>query len=97
MIIIFTEEEEVEKMPNIKSAKKKLRKDIKKTKRNNEYKNKIKLLTKKIKKEKKSTEIKDLIKKFYSLIDKAAKKNIFHKNKAARLKSKITKLVDSKR
>ncbi len=84
-------------MPNIKSAKKKLKKDIKKTERNNQYKNKIQLLMKKIKKEKKTTEIKDLIKKLYSLIDKAAKKNIFHKNKANRLKSNITKLVESKK
>lgn len=84
-------------MPNIKSAKKKLKKDIKKTERNNQYKNKIELLMKKIKKEKKITEIKDLVKKLYSVIDKAAKKNIFHKNKANRLKSNILKLVKSKR
>nr|UNJ15630.1 ribosomal protein S20 [Cyanidiaceae sp.] len=33
----------------------------------------------------------ELLKTLYSKIDKAAKKNIYHKNKAKRLKSKLTK------
>lgn len=38
----------------------------------------------------------DLVKKAYSAIDKAAKKNIIHKNKASRLKSKVSKLAHKK-
>ena len=34
------------------------------------------------------------IKKAYSLLDKAAKTNVIHKNKAARLKSRLMKLAN---
>ncbi len=78
-------------MPNIKSAKKKQKQDIKRTKRNENYDLTIKKTIKNISK---STGKKqgDEVKKAYSIIDKAAKKNIIHKNKAARLKSKISRL-----
>ncbi len=84
-------------MPNTKSAKKKLRKDIKRTEWNKQYKNKVEFMMKKLKKEKDSAKIDELVKKLYSIIDKAAKKNVFHKNKASRLKSNISKLVKSKK
>ncbi len=77
-------------MPIIKSAKKKLRKDVKRTKRNLKYKDAIKKAIKAVQ-QKKGDQL--LIKKAYSIIDKAAKEKIIHKNKAARLKSKISKLV----
>lgn len=37
----------------------------------------------------------DTLSQLFSLIDKAVKKHIFHKNKAARIKSKAAKLVAS--
>ncbi len=79
-------------MPVTKSAKKKLRKDIKRTKRNLDYIEEIKKIFKKIKKDVKNRQ--DLIKKYYSKIDKAVKKNIFHKNKGNRLKAKIKKFLN---
>jgi len=77
-------------MPIIQSAKKKLRKDIKRTKRNSKYKDLIKKAIKAVQ-QKKGDKI--LIKKAYSIIDKATKEKIIHKNKAARLKSRISKLA----
>ena len=80
-------------MPVIKSAKKKLRKDRKK-----ELVNKtLKTLFKKAIKlaEKNPTEAN--VRKAVKIIDKTAKKNIIHKNKAARLKSKLSKLIRGKK
>ena len=76
-------------MPNIQSAKKKLKQDKIKTKRNLKYKHLIDRAIKAVKKEKDQQSIK----KAYSIIDKAAKKRVIHKNKAARLKSRIGKLM----
>jgi len=82
-------------MPNLKTAKKNLRKSKKRHLANNQYKNKIDFLLKKIKKEVKkgSKDLKELVKNFYKIVDKASKKNIIHKNKSSRLKSKIAKLT----
>jgi small subunit ribosomal protein S20 len=80
-------------MPNLKSAKKKLRKDIKRTKRNKEYLVRIERAIRAIKKDKSSKNKKELIRDAYSIIDRAAKRKIIHKNKAARLKSKVERLT----
>lgn len=84
-------------MPIIKSAKKKMRKDIKKTKINQFYINSYKKLIKQIKTITDKSKLKNLMNKTYSLIDKAAKKKIIHKNKAGRVKAQIAKLVKSKK
>ena len=73
-------------MPNIKSAKKKLRKDVKRAKLNEIRK---KAFKKTVGKEKD-------VKKVFSTIDKAAKKGIIHKNKAARMKSRISRSATKK-
>jgi small subunit ribosomal protein S20 len=78
-------------MPILKSAKKKLRKDVRRAKRNKEYLTKIQTALKAIKKNNDDDKRKELTKKAYSIIDKAAKKKVIEKNKAARLKSKATK------
>lgn len=78
-------------MPLIKSAKKKLRQDKKRTVANLSYKKQYKEA---IKKAIAGIEgkVKDgALKKAYSAIDKATKKGIIHKNKAARLKSQVSK------
>ncbi|MCX7955700.1 MAG: 30S ribosomal protein S20 [Patescibacteria group bacterium] len=78
-------------MPIIKSAIKKLRKDKKRTKKNLKYINEYKKVFYQIKKskDKKNNNFFDLIKKYYSLVDKAVKNKIIHKNKGNRLKSKV--------
>ena len=85
-------------MVNTKSAKKRIRQTKKRTLINDRYRDGIKKLKKQIRKvvEKKEPvkNIKELLKEFYSIVDKAAKRHVIHKNKAARLKSRITKSVE---
>ena len=63
-------------MPVIKSAKKKLRKDILREKRNNAIRIALKKALKDVKKKSCSESVKNAVK----LADKAAKNNIIHKN-----------------
>lgn len=79
-------------MPIIKSAIKKLRKDRQRTISN---KKRMALLKKAIKNAKKKPAA-ESIKKIVSLVDKAAKRHLIHKNKANRLKSQLAKLVKAK-
>ena len=77
-------------MPVIKSAIKKLRIDKKRTLHNNLLRNTFESAIKKAEKETKDFEI---IKKAQSLVDKAVKNGLLHKNKASRIKSKLAKKV----
>ncbi len=78
-------------MPLTRSAVKKLRKDRKIEERNKVFEKQLSTVLKKAKKEKGKKIIKAI-----SLIDKAVKKNVYHKNKAARLKSVLSKLTTDK-
>ena len=82
-------------MANHKSALKRIRSDEKKRERNR-FQNKT---TRNASRDLKSlTKKKEAQKKFpliISMIDKLAKKNIIHSNKAANLKSKLTKHITS--
>lgn len=84
-------------MPNIQSAKKKMRKDVKRTKQNEAHRNAIQKAVKYLVKHKGGEGAADKAKKTLSLIDKAAKKKVIHKNKASRLKSRVMKLSSSKK
>lgn len=75
-------------MPIIKSAIKKMKQDKKKAKRNISHIEAFKNLFKKNNKADS--------KKAYSVIDKAAKKGVIHKNKAARLKAKFLRSKSKK-
>ncbi len=83
-------------MPIIKSAKKKLRQDVKRTKRNTVYEKEYKKAIKDVKNSKKKENLISSVKKAYSKIDKAYKKKVIHKNKAARLKSLVAKFLNKK-
>lgn len=74
-------------MPISLSAKKSLRKSLKNRKENVSFKNKFKSVAK----EYLAKPTKEGLEKVYSLLDKLKKKNIFHKNKVARLKSSFAK------
>ncbi len=76
-------------MPIIKSAKKKLRKDKKRTAQNQERKSKLKEIIKKATKNPGEKIIREAV----SIVDKAIKRNILHKNKASRIKSRLAKLL----
>lgn len=79
-------------MPVTKQARKKLRKDIRREKKNQELKSKFKKI---LKNSRRSPTVKKLS-EAAKIIDKTAKKNVIHKNKAARLKSRLARLSASK-
>ena len=81
-------------MPIIKSSKKRMIQNKKKRARNKEIKKRTKTSIKKLEalvQDKKSKEAKDSLRGVISLIDKAASKGVWHKNKASREKSKLMK------
>lgn len=79
-------------MPNIKSAKKRVRITAKKTLRNKILKSNLKTALKRAFAEESSIESK---KKAIELVDKAVTKGILHKNNAARKKSAIARMMKS--
>lgn len=82
-------------MPIIKSAIKKVRKDKKRTVVNGLY---IKAYIGTLKKIKRGGgDVKKLMNLFYSQIDKAVKHKAIHKNKAIRLKSRMSQKLSKKK
>lgn len=75
-------------MPITKSAKKALRQTRRRTVKNKNWKQKLKSAIKKAETQKS----KETISYAFKIIDKAAKVGIIHKNKAGRIKSRISKL-----
>lgn len=85
-------------MPNIKSAKKKMKQDVAREARNKNYKSAIDDIMKKAASAKKGgKKNSELVAKAYSVIDKAAKKKVIHDKKADRLKRGVTRLVSDKK
>lgn len=80
-------------MPVIKSAKKKLKVDRKRESANKKAQAFVSLVVKKAKKK----PTLENVKVAFKAIDKAVKKDIFHKNKAARMKSRLAKLTTQKK
>lgn len=78
-------------MPILKNAKKKLRQDKKRTIHNKKIKDALKLFLKKAKTKKTPESVSEA----FSSIDKAVKHHLIHKNKAARVKSSLSKLSSS--
>ena len=76
-------------MPVTKSAKKALKQGIRRGKENDRTRRAYKLAIKKFKKEPASKNLSLA----YSKIDRAAKKNVIHKNKAARLKAQLSRIT----
>ncbi len=79
-------------MPLLKHAKKKFRQDKVRTERNKKVKDLYKKLIKEAKVSKKAADLS----KAFSSIDKAAKHHILPKNKAAHMKSSLSKVVEGK-
>ncbi len=73
-------------MPNLRSAKKRLRQDVKKQLRNQIAKTRIKNETKNALNE-------SSVVSAFSAIDRAASKGIIHRNAAARKKSRLAKRI----
>lgn len=84
-------------MPNTKSALKNLRKSEERRLRNKAAKSTTKTYIKKFLKflaEGKVEEAKSFLSEVYRRIDMAASKGVFHKNKAARLKSRLAQRLN---
>jgi small subunit ribosomal protein S20 len=85
-------------MPQRKSAKKELRKNIKRRQRNLKVKRNIKAAIKRLRK---SLENKDIsssrqaLRDVFKILDKSASKRIIHPNKAARKKSRLSKKLNA--
>lgn len=76
-------------MPVIKSAIKKMRQDKKREKTNDEFRAKLEQSIRNAKKTKSAKAVVEAT----SLVDRGVKNNLVHKNKAARLKSQLSKLA----
>lgn len=81
-------------MAHHKSAKKRIRQDEKKRVRNRYYKKSARTAIKKLREMTDQSEAEKFLPKVLSMIDKLAKKNTWHDNKAANLKSKLTRFVN---
>ncbi len=84
-------------MPIIKSAKKKARQALRHYDRNQATRSKVKTYMKKVLtlSKTKPEDAKKLLDEAYSVIDTACKKNILHRNNAARKKSLLARSVAS--
>jgi len=76
-------------MPILRNAKKALRVAARKAERNQMQKSKIKTMIDKVKK----AATAENLSAAFSAIDRGVKKNLFHRNKAAHLKSQLSKKV----
>jgi len=82
-------------MANHKSSLKRIRQTEKRRLHNKYYAKSMRNALKKIKQTEDKKVAEELYPKLVSMLDKLAKKNIIHKNKAANLKSKVTKHINS--
>ncbi|OUJ73110.1 30S ribosomal protein S20 [Hymenobacter crusticola] len=82
-------------MANHKSALKRIRSNEAKRVLNRYQAKSTRTAIKKLRATTDATEAQELLKKVSSMIDRLAKKNIIHKNKAANNKSKLAKFVKS--
>ena len=82
-------------MANHRSALKRIRSNNAKRLRNRYQHKTTRTFIKKLKQTTDKSEATELLKTVTSMIDKLAKKNIIHKNKAANNKSKLTRYVNS--
>ena len=81
-------------MAHHKSAKKRIRQDAKKRLHNRYYRKSTRTAIKKLRGMTEADDAATFYPKVVSMIDRLAKRNIFHKNKANNLKSKLAKFVN---
>jgi len=81
-------------MANHQSAKKRIRQSEKRRVHNKYYGKSARNAIKQLRDTTEKKAAQELLPKVASLIDKLAKRNIIHKNKAANLKSKLTRKVN---
>lgn len=81
-------------MANHKSALKRIRQNAVKRLRNRYYHKTARTAIKVLRNEEDKAKASEQLPKVISLVDRLVKKNIIHKNKAANLKSKLTKHIN---
>ncbi len=81
-------------MAHHKSAKKRIHQDAKKRIQNRYYKKSARTNIKNLRELEDKVEAEKLLPKVISMIDRLAKKNTWHKNKASNHKGKLTKFVN---
>jgi len=81
-------------MAQHQSAKKRIRQDAKKRVLNRYYKKTARTAMKKLRDMTEKAEAEKFLPKVISMIDRIAKKNTWHKNKAGNLKGKLTRFVN---
>jgi small subunit ribosomal protein S20 len=81
-------------MAHHKSAKKRIRQDAVKRLQNRYYKKSARTAIAKLREMTDKSEAQQFLPKVLSMIDKLAKKNTWHDNKASNLKSSLMKLVN---
>jgi len=82
-------------MATHQSAIKRIRQNEKRRRHNKYYAKTARNAIKKLRNSENTKEAKDLLPKVVSMLDKLAKRNIIHSNKAANLKSKLTRHVNT--
>ncbi len=82
-------------MANHKSAEKRIRSNAAKKDRNKYQHKTTRTYIKRLRSSSDKTEAEGLLKEVSSMLDKLAKRNIIHKNKASNLKSSLTKHVNA--
>ena len=82
-------------MANHKSAKKRIRSSEKRRIHNRYYARTMRNSLRKFRALTEKKEAEEMLPQLSSMVDKLAKRNIIHKNKAANLKSKMTKQIAS--
>ena len=84
-------------MPTHDSTAKRLRQSEKRRQQNRINRSRIRTLTKKIRLDPAAEEAPEMLKEVSILLDRFAGRNLHHRNKADRLKSNLTRLVNSAR
>lgn len=82
-------------MANHKSAKKRIRQNAKRRLNNRYYRKSTRTAVKKLREMEDKAEAEKFLPKVISMVDKLAKRNIWHDKKAANLKSSLARHVNS--
>lgn len=82
-------------MAHHKSAKKRIRQDERKRLQNRYYKKSTRTAIKKLREMEEKADAEAFLPKVVSMIDRLAKRNTWHKNKASNLKSSLARHVNS--
>ncbi len=83
-------------VPRIKSAKKRMRQTKTRTARNRAARSELRTVVKKVRSATTAAEAQAALKQADSVLDRAGRKNLLHRNTAARTKSRLAKLASTK-